>query len=154
MDVVGTVVVEGSESLGDNQWILDLAKTHPAVVGFVGHLVPAQPEFADHLRRFAADPLFRGVRLQGSSLKELAQSAVAADLKRVGELDLSMDVMGGAAILAPKLRLSRLLPGLRIVLDHVPFAEWDAAPAALRPALGELARRSNVFAKISNVFAG
>ena len=151
VNVVGTVVIEASEWVGDNQWILDLAKTHPAIVGFVGHLVPGQPEFAANLRRLAADPLFRGLRMRSGYLKGITEPAVAADLKRVADLDLSVDVMGGAAILEPTLRLSRLLPGLRIVIDHVPFAEWDADPAAMRPALGELARRPNVFAKISNV---
>ena len=151
LNVVGTVVVEASEWVGDNQWILDLAKTNPAIVGFVGHLVPGQPEFAGNLRRFAADSLFRGLRMRSNYLKGITEPAVAADLKRVVDLDLSIDVMGGAAILGPTLQLSRLLPGLRIVIDHLPFAEWDADPAAMRPALAELARRPNVFAKISNV---
>lgn len=154
MNVIGTGVIEASEWVGDNRWILDLAKTNPAIVGFVGDVVPGKPEFADNLRRFAADPLFRGLRIRSRDLVRIAEPSVAADLKRVADLDLSIDTLGGAAILDPTLQLSRLLPGLRIVLDHVPFAEWDAAPAALRPALGELARRSNVFAKISNVFAG
>ncbi len=151
LNVVGTVVVEASEWVGDNQWILDLAKTNPAIVGFVGHLVPGKPEFADNLRRFAADPLFRGLRIRSNDLKRIAEPAVAADLKRVADLDLSIDTLGGAAILEPTLRLSRLLPGLRIVIDHFPFSEWDANPAAMRPALLELGRRPNVFAKISNV---
>ena len=130
VNVVGTVVVEASEWVGDNRWVRDLAKTNPAIVGFVGHAVPGRPEFADHLRCFAAD------------------------LKRVAEVDLALDVMGGAAILEPRRHFSRLLPGLRIVIDHVPFAAWDAAPAALRPALAELARQPNVGAKISNVVSG
>ena len=130
VNVVGTVVVEASEWVGDNRWVRDLAKTNPAIVGFVGHAVTGRPEFADHLRCFAAD------------------------LKRVAELDLALDVMVGAAILAPTLRLSRLLPGLRIVIDHAPFAAWDTDPAALRPALAELARQPNVGAKISNVVRG
>lgn len=135
MNVVGTVVIEASERVGDNQRILELAKTHPAIVSFFGHLVPGQAEFAGNLRRFAADPLFRGLRMRSSYLKGITEPAVAADLKRVADLGLSVDVMGGAAILGPTLRLSRLLPGLRIVIDHVPFGEWDADPAAMRPAL-------------------
>lgn len=73
--------------------------------------------------------------MRSSYLKGITEPAVAADLKRVADLDLSVDEMGGAAIFGPTLRLSRLLPGLRIVIDHVPFAEWDADPAAMGPAL-------------------
>ena len=151
LNVVGTVVVEASEWVGDNDWIFNLAKTNPEIVGFVGHLVPSKPEFAENLRRLAADPLFRGLRLRASYLANLTDPAVAADLKRVADLDLAIDTVGNASILAPTLALSRQLPGLRIVIDHVPFQQWDANPAAMRPAFAELALRPNVFAKISNV---
>ena len=46
--VVGTVVVEASPWLEDNQWILDQAKDNPIVVGFVGNLAAGSPEFAAH----------------------------------------------------------------------------------------------------------
>ena len=151
LHVLGTVVVEASEWLADNDWILALAKTNPEIVGFVGHLTPGQPEFAANLTRLAADPLFRGLRLQSKHLNHLADPAVTADLKRVADLDLSIDVLGGAEILPPALALSRLLPSLRIIINHVPFTDWDATPSAMRPAFTELARRPNVFAKISNV---
>ena len=72
-------------------------------------------------------------------------------MKRIADLDLSIDALGGVPSLAPTLALSRLLPGLRIVIDHVPFKDWDGNAAAIRPALAELARRPNVFAKISDV---
>lgn len=149
--VVGAVIVEASEWVEDNQWILDLAKNDESIVGLVGHLVPGTPEFASNLRRFAADPLFRGLRLRASYLNKIADPAIAADLKRVADLDLSIDALGGVPSLAPTLALSRLLPSLRIVLDHVPFKDWDGNAAAIRPALAELARRPNVFAKISDV---
>lgn len=60
-------------------------------------------------------------------------------------------MLGGVAVLGPTLQLSRTLPGLRIVVNHLPFADWDAAPAAMRPAWAELARQPNVFAKVSNI---
>jgi len=151
LNVLGTVVVEASEWLADNDWILALAKANPVIVGFVGHLVPGQPEFAANLKRLAADPLFRGLRFRESYLKKSGEAAVAADVKRVADLDLSIDALGGSAMLSPTLELSRKFPSLRIVIDHVPFAQWDANPAAMRPAFAELARRPNVFAKISNV---
>ena len=151
LGVVGTVIVEASELVEDNQWILDLAKHDESIVGFVGHLVPGTPEFAGNLRRFAANPLFRGLRFRANYLNKIADPAVAADLKRVADLDLSIDVVGGVPSLAPTLALSRLLPSLRIVIDHVPFKDWDGNAAAIRPALSELARQPNVFAKISDV---
>ena len=43
LGIAGVIVVEASDWLEDNQWILDLAKDEPLIVGFVGNLDPAQP---------------------------------------------------------------------------------------------------------------
>jgi len=61
--VVSTVVVEASSWIQDNQWILDLAKENPVIVGFIGNLELGKPEFAGHLKRFSANPIFRGLRV-------------------------------------------------------------------------------------------
>ncbi|MBL9199758.1 MAG: amidohydrolase family protein [Opitutaceae bacterium] len=149
--VVGTVVVEASEWVEDNQWILDLAKNDESIVGLVGHLVPGRPEFATNLARFAANPLFRGLRMRGSYVKDLTDPAALADLKRVADRDLSIDTVGGAASLPVTLALARKFPSLRVVIDHVPFGDWDANPAAMRGPFAEVAKLPNIFAKISNV---
>lgn len=149
--VVGTVVVEASEWAEDNQWILDLAKNDESIVGFVGHLAPGRPEFAKNLARFAADPLFRGLRMRGSYLGNLSDGAVLADLERVADRDLSIDTVGGAASLPMTLALARRFPSLRVIIDHVPFTDWDKEPAAMRPHFAEAAKLPNLFAKISNV---
>ena len=44
--VTGTVMVECSPWVEDNQWVLDLAATDPFIVGLVGHLEPDDPDFA------------------------------------------------------------------------------------------------------------
>ena len=66
--VTGTVVVEASKWLEDNQWILDLAAAEPFIVGFVGHLEPTA-DFKNNLNRFSANPLFRGIRLGSGHLQ-------------------------------------------------------------------------------------
>src|SRR5262249_59535342 len=50
--VTGTVAVEASPWLEDNQWLLDLAKENPLIVGVVGHLEPGGAMFKSHLQRF------------------------------------------------------------------------------------------------------
>ena len=47
--VTGTVVVEASPRVEDNQWLLDLAEDEPLIVGIVGHLSPGQRDFAANL---------------------------------------------------------------------------------------------------------
>ncbi len=52
--------------LEDNQWVLDLAKDNPILLGLVGHLDPGTPDFKDHLERFRKNPKFLGIRVGGT----------------------------------------------------------------------------------------
>ena len=49
-----TVVVEASQWVEDNQWILDLAAKEKSIVGFIGNLDPTDANFSANLKRFAA----------------------------------------------------------------------------------------------------
>ncbi len=137
LGVVGTVVVEASPLVEDNQWILDLAKDNPIIVGFIGHLYPGTPEFAGHLQRFAKNPLFRGIRL-GRLKPEFSD-----DLKRLAAADLTLDSIGGPQGLEEVARLNDALPALRIVVHHLPYATGD---------LSIFRGRKNVFAKVSDAY--
>src|SRR5687767_877743 len=152
LHVVGTVVVEASPWVEDNQWILDLAKQNPFIVGFIGHLELGKPEFAANLKRFGANPLFRGLRVSGRALANgLEQTAFEHDLLRLAEHQYALDVLGEAALLPNVLRAAKLAPRLRIVIDHLPFGEWDQDVLAMQRALAEVAEAPNVYAKVSNV---
>ncbi len=152
LNVVGTVVVEASPWVEDNQWILDLAKDNSDIVGFIGNLKLGDPEFAAQLKRFSSNPLFRGLRLSEKSIAEgLDQSAFERDLQQLGEREFTLDVLGGATLLPHIPRVAKLAPKLRVVIDHLPFANWDQNTQAMRSALAEVARLPQVYAKVSNV---
>ena len=151
LGLIGTVVVEASDWVEDNQWLLDLADHNPEIVAVVGNLAPAQPAFAAHLRRFIANPQFRGVRLKGRDLARLDDAAFQADVGRIADAGLSVDILGGSAQLGPTLTLARRFPSLRLVVNHLPFKEWDGQPDALLRALRDLAAQQNVFVKISDI---
>lgn len=152
LHVVGTVVVEASPWVEDNQWILDLAKDDPFIVGFIGNLKLGQPEFAAQLQRFAANPIFRGLRVGEKALAEgMGQKAFESDLQRLGERALTLDVVGGVGLLPNIARVAKLAPKLRVVIDHLPFEAWNKSPAEMRTALAEVAALPQVFAKVSNV---
>ena len=150
--VVGTVVVEASSLIEDNQWILDLAKKNPVIVGFIGNLELGKPEFAGHLERFSANPVFRGLRLHGVTLtRNLGDRAFMDDLRRLSDRQLTLDLVGSARMLLAIGRLAKLVPDLRIIIDHLPFREWDGDATAARRALTRIVRLPNVYAKISDV---
>ena len=152
LGVVGTVVVEASPWVEDNQWMLDLAKDNPSIVGFIGHLKLGEAAFSTNLKRFSQNPLLRGLRIGERAIAEgLGQRAFEQDLQRLGDQRLTIDVIGGAALLPNVVRIARLAPKLKIVIDHLPFGAWDNDVAAMRTALTEVAALPNVYAKVSNV---
>ena len=149
--VTGTVIVEASSRVEDNAWLLDLAKDDPFVVGIVGHLDPGTPSFGKDLKRFAANPLFRGIRISAQVLKALLEADSLADLQLLADHDLALDVNGGPETPAIVAQLAVKLPALRIVLNHIgnvpitaepPNADWSAGIRAA-------ANHPNVFCKIS-----
>jgi len=145
LGVSGTVVIEASPWLEDNQWLLDLAKDEPFIVGVAGNLDPGAAEFARHLERFARNRRFRGIRVNARRLAEgMAQPAFLAGMDRLAGLDLELDAVGGPEMFPPLLRLNDRLPRLRVVIDHLPFD-----PPVDRAAMRELGGRAAVFAKVS-----
>jgi len=155
--VTGTVVVEASPWIEDNQWVLDLATKEPIIVGLVGNLPVGTKQFAGHLKRFAANKTFRGIRIRGRNLEGTLDDPVfVRDLKMLADHDLSLDLVGGREVLAYADRLAQELPGLHIVIDHLagvrvdgkaPPAEWLAKMRALVP-------RRNVYLKVSGLVEG
>jgi predicted TIM-barrel fold metal-dependent hydrolase len=145
-----TVVVEASAWVEDNQWILDLAAEEKSIVGFVGHLDPGA-DIESHLRRFAKNPVFRGIRWSSGHLTdESNKEAVKAGARLLADLGLELDLNGPCSNLPAAAKLAAEVPDLRIVINHL-GASGD--PQALRPewkpAITAIARRPNVFMKVS-----
>ncbi len=151
--VDGTVVVEASPWVEDNQWILDLAAREPFIVGLVGNLPLGTPEFAGHLKRFSANPLFRGVRTRSASLED---PAVVKDLRAVAERGLCFDVHSPPSWVAQADRLARQVPDLRLIINHVANAEVNGKepPDEWRRLMETLAAHKNVFMKVSGLVEG
>ena len=152
--VTGTIVVEASPWLKDNQWLLDLAKENPLVVGIVGHLEPGGSMFKSHLQRFTKNRLFRGIRIDSKMIATgLLKPAFIADLHRLVDVDVEVDAIGENSLLADLVTLSDRVPHLRIVINHLPFdpPEDGTVGNNARNALRELGRRPQVYAKVSGV---
>ncbi len=118
--VTGTVVVEASPRLADNDWLLDLADAHPIIVGVVGRLDVADDKFAEHLKRLARRKKYRGFRINETELKAaLADAKQAARFAHVIDAGLSVDVNGGPDVVPVVSTLAKRFPKLGIVLNHI-----------------------------------
>lgn len=141
--VAGVIVIEASPWVEDNQWLLDLGAREPFILAVVGRLDPDAPEFAARLRHFAANPLFRGIRLGHAAL---SSPRIPSALRLLDRLGLSLDLLGGPAMLDGAERLARQFPRLPIIIDHMPFDE--PLPPELRR---RLRARRNLYCKISHL---
>lgn len=150
--VVGTVVVEASSWLEDNQWLLDLAAKDPFVLGVVGNLTPGTDTFALELARFARNPMYRGFRVNADLLNQgLDRPEYVRDLRRLIDADLELDVNGGPEMLAVVNRLADKLPELRIVINHLSNVKNDSKkpPADWIAGVNAAAKHPHVFMKVS-----
>ncbi|MDR3618596.1 MAG: amidohydrolase family protein [Paludisphaera borealis] len=150
--VMRTVVVEASPWVEDNAWLLDLAATNPAIIGVVGHLSPGTPDFAAHLERFAANRLYRGIRVDQSTLRHgQDRPEFIADIRRLADHGLELDVNGGPDVLPDVSRLAEKMPSLRIVINHLANTDVDGGPAPQHWLAGmrSAAKHPHVFCKVS-----
>lgn len=149
--VVGTIVVEASPWVEDNQWLLDLADMEPFLVGVIGRLDPASDDFARNMRRFARNPLYRGIRIGHAELKAGLKGNLAERCRVLVEHDLALDVNGGPDMPADVARLAAQLPKLRIVINHAANLRIDgkAPPAQWQEGMAAAAKHPNVYCKVS-----
>ena len=153
LGVVGMIEMECSPWVEDNYWVLDIAAKEPIVVGTVGNLDPAKPDFREHLDRLHKNPLFRGIRCNVHDKLNLGE--VISNLKALAEAKLVLDGAGPASLLTDFVRVTDKVPDLRVVIDHLPgmrTPEEPAPRAAFEEARKELGKRPQVYAKVSEVF--
>ena len=149
--VTGTVLVECSAELEDNQWLLDMSDTDPFIVGVCGH-IESGPTFRAEVDRFAQHPRFCGIRSGSCSVHEL---------RHLRDRGLQLDHIGGPneSVRALLAQLEQV-PQLRVVINHMgqpgqtpfepgpspqPSADWveTMREAGLNP---------HVYMKVSAVF--
>ncbi|QEL14479.1 amidohydrolase family protein [Limnoglobus roseus] len=157
LGITGTVVVEASPWVEDNQWLLDLAKDEPFILGVVGRLIPTEMNFVANLDRFAKNPLFRGIRVTHDEVKKaLTDDTVAKNLQAFSDRRLTLDVNGGPELLPDIVKLSKKFTSLTIVVNHManPKIDGKAADKAYRENLAAAAEGRNVWCKFSALVDG
>jgi L-fuconolactonase len=155
--ISGTIVIEASAWLEDNQWLLDLAARTPLMLGVVGRLDLSNADFAGNLERFGKDALFRGIRINHDELKRaLSQPKLLEQARRLAAKDLELDVNGGPDMPADVSRLARAIPDLRIVINHAAnlTIEGKGVPDGWRSGMRAAAANERVYCKVSALVEG
>lgn len=150
--VTGTIVIEASPWVEDNQWLLDLAAREPVIVGVVGRLDPFSDDFAKLLRRFAKNRTFRGLRIGHDDVRKgLGDAGFRDNLRRLVDANLQLDINGGPEMPADVARLAQTLPDLPIVINHAANLPNDgrAVPDGWLKGMQAAAAHARVYCKVS-----
>jgi len=157
--VVGAIETECSPWIEDNYWVMEVSKNEPIMVGEVGDLLLGHPDYREHLERLHRNPLYVGIRvsnLWGRNVEELLKKPqVWDDLKALSDAGLSMDFGGGEKEVRQLLQITDRIPGLRVVINHLPGArvpEDPAVRATWQKNTQELAKRPHIYVKFSEIF--
>ncbi len=160
LGVQGALAIECSPLAADNDWLLQVASADPFIVGVIGDLDPMLKSFPAAVERYAANPLFRGLRYGNLWNRDLATALTHPDfvpnLNRLAGAGLLLETANpNPALIADLLVLTDRVPALRVIIDHLPQAVPPVEPSAravYEAHLQALSSRPQVFVKGSEVF--
>jgi L-fuconolactonase len=154
--VAATVIVEASDRVEDNQWMLDLVKHNPdRYLGLVGNLPIGSDEFIGLIDRFAADKRFVGLRMrQRPGGDDFFTDAVWRDLQYLADKGLTLDVLMSQFDLADVSSIAERVPSLKILINHLTglIITGDPADADWTAAVKRAGSHRNVHCKVSGIF--
>ena len=155
--VTGVVIVEASDHLEDNRWVLDLVKGDDFYVGLVGNVDVNRKDFGKQVRKLKKDKRFVGVRTRSPQPVDYSSPLILANLRALARHDLTMDYLtnrGGIPGIETIDQVARAIPDLHIVVNHCLGYDFDGkAPSPeWKVAVKRLAENPNVTCKISGLY--
>ena len=153
--VDGTVAVQARQTVEETAWLLELARRHKFMLGVVGWVPLTKSNVAADLHRFARDTKFKGVRhvlhdeANDYYIRRDDFNRGVGLLKRLG---LAYDILIFERHLPQTVEFVDRHPEQVFILDHIGkprIKEGTSSP--WREAITELARRENVYCKVSGM---
>ena len=153
--VDGVVSVQARQSLGETEWLLELAAQHDFIQGVVGWVELISPGVGADLERLAANRKLKSVRhvVQGEADENfILRGDFNRGIRELKKLSLAYDILIFERHLPQTIRFVDTHPGQVFVLDHLAkprikvggFEPWSRN-------LRELAQRPQVYCKISGL---
>jgi L-fuconolactonase len=154
--VDAVVSVQARQTVEETRWLRDLAGKNDFIAGVVGWVPLVLPDVGGQLKELAArEPKLKGVRhvLQGEADERyMLRDDFNAGIRPLKRLGLAYDVLIFERHLPQTIEFVDRHPGQVFVLDHVAkprIRENILSP--WRENIRELARRENVYCKISGM---
>ena len=159
-NVDAVISVQARQTLDETRWLLDLAASNDFIAGVVGWVPLVSPTAFDDLAALLALPRGAGKKLK--SLRHVLQAEpdekymlrdrFTTVLRQLAPLNLAYDILILERQLPQTIEFVDRHPNQTFILDHLAkprIKEWIMSP--WREQIRELARRENVYAKISGM---
>lgn len=155
--LTGVVIVEASDRLPDNRWVLDLVKDDDYFVALVGNVDLHREDFEQHVTTLAKDKRFVGIRGRRKGGVDFTNERVLANLKTLAKHNLSLDMLingKGTAGVNQVNHVATSVPDLRIIVNHVLGYNIDgkALSTEWKAAVKQVAQNPNVYCKVSGLY--
>jgi L-fuconolactonase len=151
----GVVTVQAHQSVGETEWLLDLANRHEFMRGVVGWVPLTDPRVSDTLGPLAGNPKLKAVRhvVQGEPDPEfILRDDFNRGIEALPEFGLVYDILIYERQLPQTIRFVDRHPNQVFVLDHIAKPRiGDGAVSPWAENIRELAKRANVYCKLSGM---
>ncbi len=150
--VNNAVLVEAHSSLEENRWLLEIAESHPQILGVIGWCDLASPTLVQDLEPMLYYPKFKGVRprIPSAQAPSITWQALHHGLDILEKYHLTCDLLIQDHLSLQLHQLISLHPRVTFVFNH--FAGIQFAPeyhASWAVSLEDFANLSHVCLKVS-----
>lgn len=153
--VDGTVAVQARQTIAETEWLLDLAKRNPTILGVVGWVPLISETVLNDLDRFAENSSLKAVRHVLHDEPDdlfMLRADFNRGISRLKKHGLVYDILIFARHLPQTIEFVDRHPDQIFVVDHIAkprikdqiFSPW-------KEKITELAKRENVFCKVSGM---
>lgn len=154
-NVVGTILVQATNTDAETDYMLDLASQNDWVLGVVGWVDLESEKCVERLYKLKQNPKFCGIRPMLQDIQQtdwILRSQIQENLYTLGNFGLTFDALVQPRHLEVTAALARRHPHLRIIIDHaakpdISIDMWEN----WYEGLARIAEQSNIFCKISGL---
>jgi len=151
----GSISVQARQTIGETEWLLSLADQHKFIRGVVGWVPLTSPSVEADIEKFAARKKLKGVRHVIQDEKDdqyVLRDDLNAGVSLLDKHGLAYDILIFDRHLPYAIEFVDRHPKQRFIIDHIAKPRIrEAAALPWRDNLREIAKRPNVWCKISGI---
>jgi L-fuconolactonase len=151
----GTVAVQARQMVEESEFLLELTRTYPWILGVVGWVDFESSDLEAQLDRFTDNAKFKGVRELIHDMPDPAYASCAVHSRAVSmlaERNLTYDLLLKPPNIPAAIELVDRYPKQPFVIDHI--AKPDISGGMIEPwssLIGDIAKRQHVYCKLSGM---